>query len=65
MVLVVKNLPANSGDIKDTGLISGLGSSPGGQPTSVFLPGEFHGQWSLVGMGSQRVRHDLVTNIKL
>ena len=27
------------------------------QPTPVFLPGKFHGQWSLVGqsMGSQRV----------
>ena len=49
MVLVVKNLPASSGDIRDTGLLSGLGSSPGGQPTSVFLLGEFHGQRSLVG----------------
>ena len=30
------------------------------QPTPVFLPGEFHGQRSLVGnspWGSQRVRH--------
>ena len=29
-------------------------------PTPVFLPGEFHGQRSLVGypMGSQGVRHD-------
>ena len=25
-----KNLPANAGDIRDTGLISGLGRSPGG-----------------------------------
>ena len=23
------------------------------QPTPVFLPGEFHGQWSLVGYGPQ------------
>ena len=30
MVLVVKNLPANAGDIRDTGLIPGLGRSPGG-----------------------------------
>ena len=30
VVLVVKNLPANSGDIRDTGSISGLGRSPGG-----------------------------------
>ena len=27
---VVKNLPANTGDIKDTGSILGLGRSPGG-----------------------------------
>ena len=30
MVLVVKNLPANAGDIRDVGLIPGLGRSPGG-----------------------------------
>jgi len=28
--LVVKNLPASAGDIKDTGLIPGLRRSPGG-----------------------------------
>ena len=36
------------------------------QPTPVFLPGESHGQRSLVdyiqSMGSQRVGHDWVTN---
>ena len=36
------------------------------QYTPVFLPGESHGQRSLVGYsqpgGSQRVRHDLTTN---
>ena len=32
MVLVVKNLPANAraGDVRDTGLIPGLGRTPGG-----------------------------------
>ena len=30
VVLVVKNLPANTGDIREVGLISGLGRSPGG-----------------------------------
>ena len=30
MVLVVKNLPANAGDVRDTALIPGLGRSPGG-----------------------------------
>ena len=29
MALVVKNLPANAGDIKDMGWIPGLGRSPG------------------------------------
>ena len=30
MALVVKNLPASAGDIRDLGLIPGLGRSPGG-----------------------------------
>ena len=30
MVLVVKNLPANAGDIGDAGSVPGLGRSPGG-----------------------------------
>ena len=29
VVLVVKNLPVNIGDVSDVGLISGLGRSPG------------------------------------
>ena len=34
---VVKDQPANAGDIRDTGLIAGRSSC---QPTQVFLPGE-------------------------
>ena len=30
MVVVVKNLPANAGDVKDTGSNHGSGRSPGG-----------------------------------
>ena len=30
MALVIKNLPANAGDIRDKGLIPGLGRSLGG-----------------------------------
>ena len=30
VVQVVKNLPPNAGDIRDAGLIPGLGRSPGG-----------------------------------
>ena len=47
---VVKNPPANAGDTRDVGSIPGSGRSPGvenGNP--VFLPGESHGQQSLVG----------------
>ena len=49
---VVKNPPANQGDIRDTGWIPELGRSPGvgnGNPAPVFLPGKFHGQRGLVG----------------
>ena len=31
MVLVVKSLPANAGDIRDTGSTPGLGRAPGGK----------------------------------
>ena len=31
VVLVVNNLPSNAGDAGDTGLIPGLGRSPGGE----------------------------------
>ena len=30
VVLVVKNIPANAGDLRDVGLTPGLGISPGG-----------------------------------
>ena len=52
IALVVKNLPANAGDIRDLGSIPGLGKSPwrrARQPTPVFLPGESHEQRRLVG----------------
>ena len=43
---VVKNLPANAGDIRDMGLIPGLGRASrwAWQPTPIFLLVEFHGQ---------------------
>ena len=52
VALVIKNPPANAGDIRGSGSIPGLGRSPGGghgNPTPVFLPGESHGQRSLAG----------------
>ena len=63
VVLVVKNLPANAGDGRDAGLISGLGRSPGGGNTthsSILACGipwtEDPGR--LQSTGSQRVGHN-------
>ena len=60
---VVKNPPANEGGTRNAGSIPGWGRFPWRrkwQPTSVFLPGEPHGQRSLVCFGpwGQRGRHD-------
>ena len=45
---MVKNLPANAGDVRDAGSIPSSERTPGeGQPVPVFLPGECHGQRSL------------------
>ena len=48
---MVKNPLANAGDVRDLGSIPGSGRSPGvgNDRLPVFLPGEFHGQRSLVG----------------
>ena len=49
---MVKDLSANAGDVRDMGLIPGLGRSPGGGgPIPVSLPGESQGQRSLAGYG--------------
>ena len=58
VVLVVKNLPANAGDIRDLGYdpwVWKISWRRAWQPTQ---PAESHGQRSLVGMGLQRVRHN-------
>ena len=61
---VVKNLPANAGDTRDSGLIPGLGRSPGGEGMtthSSILAWESprtEEPGGLQSMGSQRVRHD-------
>ena len=48
---MVKNLPANTGDVGDKGLIPGLGRTleKEMEPTPVFLPGKFHEERSLGG----------------
>ena len=54
MVLVVKNPPANAGNIRDLGLIPGLGRSPGGghgNPLQYSCLEEPGGLWSIVSQG--------------
>ena len=52
MALMIKNLPANTGDARDVGLIPEWGKFPevgNYNPAPVFLPGESQGRGSLVG----------------
>ena len=52
VALVVKNLPANAGDIRDVGLIPGQGRCPGGDhgsPLRYSCLENPHGQRSLAG----------------
>ena len=62
VVLVIKNLLANSGDVRDVGSIPGLGRSPRGgngfplQYSSLENPMD-RGTWQ-VSIGSPRVGHD-------
>ena len=52
VALVVKNLPANAGDLRDSNLIPGSGRCPGGghgNPHQYSCPENPHGQRSLVG----------------
>ena len=51
MTLLVKNLPASAGDLRDIGFIHESGGSPGGGH-GILLPGESHGQRSLAGYRS-------------
>ena len=66
VVLVVKNLPANAGDIRDTGSIPGSGRSLGGghgnplQYSCLENPID-RGAWRATVHGMARVRHDLAT----
>ena len=61
VALVVKKLPANTGDMRlwFSLWVGKILWRRAWQPTSVFLPGEFHGQRSLAGYspwGSQRLK---------
>ena len=60
---MVKNLPANAGD-RFSPWVRKIPWRKKWLPTPVFLPGESHGQRSLVGYsprGHKRLRHDLAT----
>ena len=47
---MVKIQPTSAGDVRSVGSVPGLGRSPGGgHGNSIILPGESHGQRSLVG----------------
>ena len=60
--LVVKNLSANAGAIRDAGLIPGLGRSPGeghGNPLQYScLENPMKKPGKLQSIGSQRLRHN-------
>ena len=59
---VVKNPPANAGDVRDMGLIPGLERSPGEGHCHSFQYSCLenpHGQRSLLGSWGHRVRHTL------
>ena len=63
MALVVKNLPANAGDVTDVGLIPWSGRAPGGGHSNTL---QYSGQensmgrgaWQATVMRSQRVVHN-------
>ena len=60
MVLVVKNTPANAGDVSDVGSVPGLGRSPGGRHSN---PLQYSCLEHPMGRGAWRASvHGLVKN---
>ena len=65
-VALVKNTPANAGDIRDRGLIPGLGRFPGKGPGNPLQDSCLEnpmnrGAWQATVHGVARVGHDLAT----
>ena len=63
VALVVKNPPANAGDVRDSGSIPGSGRPPGGGHETHSSILAWRIPWTeesggLQSIGSQRVRHD-------
>ena len=70
MVLIVKNLPANTGDIRDTGLIPGLGRFPGGKHANPlqysYLENPIdRGGWRTTVHGIAKIAHDQTNSLLL
>ena len=66
VALVVKNLPANAGDIRDAGLIPGSGRSPGGghgSPLQCSCLENPRGQRSLDGYSPQGCKKSNTTEL--
>ena len=58
VVLVLKNLPANEGDLRNVGSIPGSGRSPGGghgDPLQYSCLKNSHGQRCLMGYTAYRI----------
>ena len=63
---MVKNPPANAGDMGSTPELGRFPGKGNGQSTPVFLLGRSHGQRSLASYspnGRKRVGHDLATKL--
>ena len=63
MALVVKNLPVNAGDVRDSGLIPESGRSPGGEHGNPLQYSYLENAWTeepsgLLSIGSHRVGYD-------
>ena len=67
VALVIKNLPASAEDVRDVGLIPGLGRFPGegnGNPLQhSSLENQSHWQSSLVGYSSQGPKESDLTKV--
>ena len=58
VALVVKNPLASAGDVRDMGLIPGLGRSPGGGKGSPLQYSSLENAMDYIELGLQRVRRD-------
>ena len=66
--LVINNMPANAGDVRDVGLISESGRSPGGGQTNPFqyscLENQARGPWTEDPGGLQSIGSHSQTQLR-